>query len=152
MLMNFSIRKSKDRSFEVKLVLWFELYTSPRQIINKTNQLHVDKYYLGIRKGKELGYQNSPHFTTTPILVTSHTFTMIDNIAKPSVRSVGTSEQPSQTANSSSVNRTFSSPVRGYSRHLVVPNAPKIERRRCIPLSQFSITRRNIFYFAVNEE
>ena len=152
MLINFNIRKSKDRSFEVKLVLWIKLYTSPSLIINKANQLHVDKYYLGIRKGKELGYQNSPHSTTTPILVTSHTFTMIDNIAKPSIRSDDTSEQPSQTANSSSVNRTFSSPVRGYSRHLVVPNSPKIERRRRIPLSKFSTSRRNVFYFAVNEE
>ena len=77
---------------------------------------------------------------------------MIDNIAKPSVRSDGTSEQPSQTPNSSSVNSSFASPVRGYNRQLVVPNAPKIERRRRIPLSQFSTTRRNIFYFAVNEE
>ena len=77
---------------------------------------------------------------------------MIDNIAKPSVRSDGTSEQPSQTPNSSSVNSSFASPVRGYNRQLVVPNAPKIERRRRIPLSQFSTRRRHLFHFAINKE
>ena len=77
---------------------------------------------------------------------------MIDNIAKGSNRSDDTSQLPSQNSNSSMIHTTTASPVRDYNRMLVVPNAPKIERRRRIPASQFSAARRNIFYFAIHEE
>ena len=115
----------------------------------------------GIRKGKKLGYQNSfihlprswdPLTITHLNLVTSHTCTMIDNIAKASAMSGDTTPLPSQTTNSSRINTYATSPVRNYNKQLVVPNAPKCERRRRIPASQFSAARRNIFYFAFNEE
>ena len=77
---------------------------------------------------------------------------MIDNIAKGSGRSDDTSQVPSQNANNIMNNTTTTSPVRAYNRMLVVPNAPKIERRRRIPTSQFSAARRNIFYFHIHEE
>ena len=77
---------------------------------------------------------------------------MIDNIAKGSGRSDDTSEVPSQNSNNIMNNNTTTSPVRTYCRMLVVPNAPKIERRRRIPTSQFSAARRNIFYFHIHEE
>ena len=77
---------------------------------------------------------------------------MIDNIAKGSGRSDDTFQVPSQNANNIMNNTTMTSPVRAYNRMLVVPNAPKIERRRRIPTSQFSAARRNIFYFHIHEE
>ena len=77
---------------------------------------------------------------------------MIDNIAKGSSRSDETSQIPSQNLNTIENNNTATSPVRVYNRTLVVPNAPKIERRRRIPASQFSAARRNIFYYHIHEE
>ena len=77
---------------------------------------------------------------------------MINNVAKGSSRSDDTSQAPSENANNIMNNTTTTSPVRVYNRILVVPNAPKIERRRRIPTSQFSAARRNIFYFHIHEE
>ena len=77
---------------------------------------------------------------------------MIDNIAKVSNKSKGYSQQPRQTSNSNGVNTSAASPIREHNRNPVLPNAPKIERRRHIPASQYSTARRNIFIFLVNEE
>lgn len=77
---------------------------------------------------------------------------MIDNIAKASIGSDGPSQLPCETSNTIRINTSTTSPVRVYDRQLVVPNAPKIERRRRLTASQFSTARRNIFYFMVNEE
>ena len=77
---------------------------------------------------------------------------MIDNIAKLSNKTDGVSKQPRQTSISNEVNTSATSPIREYNRNPVLPNAPKIERRRHIPASQYSTARRNIFIFLVNEE
>ena len=77
---------------------------------------------------------------------------MIDNIAKLTKKIDGDSQVPTQTPNSNGVNTSTTSPIREHNMNPVLPNAPKIERRRHIPASQYSTARRNIFIFLVNEE
>ena len=75
---------------------------------------------------------------------------MIDNLATTSRRGHIISYDSAEAPNNNNYN---SSPVRHTNkRPLVVPNAPRISRRRVIPAPQLSAARRNIFYFIVNEE
>ena len=85
-------------------------------------------------------------------LVTSLTTIMIDNIAKSSISTDRASQQANKHIENSSAESSKTSPARVYDRHLVVPNAPKVERRRHVPASQFTGARRNIFLFLINEE
>ena len=89
---------------------------------------------------------------------------MIDNVATRSYKSyvnvIGPTSNPQPNSINSSttdnvqtnVVNTCATPARPSQMDLVVPNAPRISRRRTIPAPQLSAARRNIFYFIVNEE
>ena len=62
-----------------------------------------------------------------------------------------TSHHPEDNSLENSINPS-TTPVRPRKRALVIPNTPRISRRRIMNVRQFSTARRNIFYFVVNEE
>ena len=88
------------------------------------------------------GQEDCPHISSNDIAIMG-----TDNGSSKSI-----SNCQLEITQRNSNNTPTTTPVRPSKRSLVIPNAPRISRKRTMTAPQLSAARRNIFIFLVNEE